>query len=75
MWIVSNQMQMHTNCKIQMRVSKSSTHRIITSNVHPVENTRSKPALCVWIKIVRFEIKIIFFWDRRNLKWQFIVPE
>ena len=36
---------MYINSKMQMCVSKSSTHRIATSNAHLVGNARSKPAL------------------------------
>ena len=36
---------MHTNSKIQMCVSNSSTHHVITSNAQSVGNAPSKPAL------------------------------
>ena len=58
MWIVSNQIQMHTNSKMQMRVSKSSTYCITASNAHPVGNVRSKLALSLLI-IYQYDTIII----------------
>ena len=42
MWFVSNQLQMHKNNEMQMRVSNLNTNYITPWNAHIIENKRSE---------------------------------
>ena len=42
MWFVSNQLQIHTNSKMQMRVPKLNTYCITPWNAHLVSSAHSK---------------------------------